>query len=613
MVLSYRAPPNARRTEKSSMGLFKIKSLQQGMILFLLVPVALLLLGAGAFGFLFSRQILLDEWKEASILKLERAAYQLDTRLRQPAEWIEMFNKTAESRGAYAIQEWILQGLRNMEGVASVDLKWKDRGDESGTGAADQRSGRGEKERMQFRMARIAEVAPPQFSARTDRKIVRLVSNFKDSSGRIVGSLDVAIRFDFLLQDIRRLGWWQSDMAFLVDQEGKVLARTEAVTKGRTRLGETGDPLENLLLKEIKEAPYGAVLLDPSEGEVGGFYRIGNTPWALVLLAPGKEILTPIVRFRAYYFMAGILSIFLILLWIRFVAGKMVASIAGISKAAERVAEGDYGTPLAVARRDELGQLAESFNKMVKGLKERDFIRDTFGRYVDAGIAKELMRRPEAARLGGDKREVAILMADLRDFTSLSEALSPEKTIRMLNLFFTEMVAAAQRHQGIIVDFFGDGMLVFFDPLDGPLAFSVKQAIGCAVEMQRAIGTLNERISGSGFPSLRMGIGVNSGEVVVGNIGSESRAKYGIVGSPVNLTQRVQAEAKGGEIVLSHSAYGHAAKGLVVRDSFEVRLKGAREAVRLYVVERPRDAAGKHIHLAPRDPRITVSGCASIP
>jgi adenylate cyclase len=210
--------------------------------------------------------------------------------------------------------------------------------------------------------------------------------------------------------------------------------------------------------------------------------------------------------------------------------------------------------------------------------------------YVDAGIPKEIMRRPEAARLGGEKRDVAVLMSDLRDFTPLSETLSPEKTIRVLNLYFSQMIAIIQRHQGIIVDFFGDGMLAFFDPLDGPVAPTVRRALDWALEMQQAMRTLNERIRGNGLPSLQMGIGVNSGEVVVGNIGSESRAKYGIVGGSVNLTQRIQAMAKGGEVLLSHSAYAHVAEDVVLTKSFEVRPKGVSETIKLYVI----GSSGRH-------------------
>jgi hypothetical protein len=106
----------------------KIKSLQQAMVLFLLVPVAFLLLVMGAIGFFFAREAILDQWKEASILKLEQAAHQLDMRLSKPKDWIEMFNKTTNSRGSYAIQQWILQEWRNMDGVASVNLRWTERG-----------------------------------------------------------------------------------------------------------------------------------------------------------------------------------------------------------------------------------------------------------------------------------------------------------------------------------------------------------------------------------------------------------------------------------------------------------------------------------------------------
>jgi adenylate cyclase len=577
-----------------SMRYFKIKSLQQAMVLFLLVPVAFLLLVMGAIGFFSAREAILDQWKQASLLKLEQAAHQLDMRLSKPTDWIEMFNKTANSRGSYAIQQWILQELRHMDGVSSANLKWTEGGNEAPVDVVGQESDFAGREMIQFHKAKIAEVTTPYYDAKTGQKSVNLISDFKDASGRVIGTLDVKLRFDFLLQDIRNLDWWKSDLAFLVDDEGRFLARTEAVMKGRTRLGETGDPLEIALLKEIKKKEhYGTILLDPSEGEVGGFYRITSAPWTLVLLAPGKTILTPIRSFRTHYFMAGILFIILTILLIRYVAGKMVARITTISQAAEKVAEGNYGSSLSVGRRDEIGQLVESFNRMIEGLKERDFIRNTFGRYVDAGIAKEIMKRPEATRLGGEKREVAVMMSDLRGFTPLSETLSPENTIRILNLYFSEMIDIIQGHQGIIVDFFGDGMLAFFDPLDGPLAPSVRKAVDCALEMQRAMGTLNAQFLVNKLPSLQMGIGVNAGEVVVGNIGSESRAKYGIVGSSVNLTQRIQSEAKGGEILLSHSAYVHVAKDVVLTNSFEVQMKGIHEATEIYVVEKPEKKPGE--------------------
>jgi class 3 adenylate cyclase len=249
------------------------------------------------------------------------------------------------------------------------------------------------------------------------------------------------------------------------------------------------------------------------------------------------------------------------------------------------VAEGNYGAPLASIRHDEIGHLIQSFNTMVSGLKERDFIRNTFGRYVDTEIARDLMRRPEAARLGGEKREVAILMSDLRNFTPLSESLSPEETIRLLNHYFSHMITVIQRHGGIIVDFFGDELLVFFDPLDRPIEPFIQKAIRCALEMQAEILEVNSENSKRGLPRLEMGIAVNSGQVVVGNIGSDTRAKYGIVGAAVNLTHRIQALAAAGEVMVTESVYRRAPEGLSIERSFQASPKGVRESLDVFVIK----------------------------
>jgi class 3 adenylate cyclase len=282
---------------------------------------------------------------------------------------------------------------------------------------------------------------------------------------------------------------------------------------------------------------------------------------------------------------AGGLCIVLTLLLIRFVVGKMVRSVRKISQAAEQVASGNYGDPLSVRSVDEIGQLTQSFNTMVEGLKERAFIRNTFGRYMDQEIAKELMRRPEAARLGGEKRKVAILISDIRGFTTLSESLSPEATISLLNHYFSRMIEVIQKHQGIIVDFFGDGVLVFFDPLDGPVEPVIRRTVGCALEMQGSMEHFNVEMGERGLPALQMGVGLNVGEVIVGNIGSETRAKYGIVGSAVNITQRIQSTAKGGDLVISESVYQYLFKDLIIKSSFRVPLKGLQDDLKLYVVE----------------------------
>jgi adenylate cyclase len=568
-----------------------IRSLQQRLVLFLLLPAALLLFAMGFLGFIYARGIMLSQWREAAVLKLERAAHHVDMRLSEPIMRIKMFQRAADQQELFKVQQWIIDQLRELDGVSRVDLKGLEEN------ALEMRMpsgsmGMGRSGMMRFHRARISEVTSPVYDAQAGEETVSLISTLEDEDGTKVGELKVTMRFEYLMQDIRTFGWWQSDTAYLVDTSGRYLAKSEATRKGLTRLGETDDSLELAILEEMQEKPFGTILGPGHPPEkVGGFYRIEHAPWTMVLFAPGKKILAPIIKFRFYYAIAGTLCIALILLLIRYMGGKMVRSIGQISKAAEEVAGGDYGEPLPVKTSDEIGQLAQSFNTMVRGLKERDFISNTFGRYVDQEIARELMRRPEASRLGGEKREVAILMSDLREFTPLSETLSPDVTIRMLNRYFSRIIETIQKHQGIIVDFFGDALLVFFDPLEGPVAPVINRSISCALEMQRIMEAFNAENRAEDLPELKMGIGLNVGEVVVGNIGSETRAKYGIVGSAVNVTQRIQSEAEGGEVVISQSVYSAAPDRLTIKKSFEARLKGIQGNVKLYVVEGLQDKA----------------------
>jgi adenylate cyclase len=561
-----------------------IKSLKQKLSLLLILPVALLLFLAGVSGFIYIRNVLLNEWQEAAILKLERAAHYIDMRLDRSIEWIKMFHETAESRDGPATQELILTRLQNLKGVTNVNLKWTENNPESAHMVM-QKHHMGDKGMMRFHRAIISEVTPPRYDAQTRQKTVTLISDLKDESGRLVGRLEVSLGFDFLMQDINKYGWWESSMTCLVDLTGQYLAHSSAI-QGRNQLGETKDPVELAVMKNMRDKPFGTHLGAGYPPKlVSGFYKIKQAPWVIVIFAPGKDILAPIGEFRFYYATAGSFCIILILLLIQFVGGRMVRQIKTISDAAEQVAKGEYIRPLPITSSDEIGQLKTSFNSMVKGLKERDFIRDTFGRYVDKEFARELLKRPEAARLGGEKRQVAVLMADIRGFTPISELLNPEETIRILNHYFSHMIAVIREHYGIIVDFYGDGVLVFFDPLDGPIKSVAQQAINCSLEMQREMERFNAEMKIKNLPELQIGIGVNVGEVIVGNIGSEIRAKYGIVGSAVNITQRIQAEAKGREVIISDSAYDLVKKDLTIRKSFSTQVKGVNSKMNLHIVE----------------------------
>lgn len=566
------------------------KSLQQRLALLLLVPVALILLAVGTLGFMYARSAILQQWEEAAMLKLQRAAHQMDMRLARPMEWIQGLHEALAARGGPHIQDWLMRQLEGVPGVTAVRLSWLGGAPQPGeTDDMGPRMGQGrEMGRRRLRHPRPVDVTPPAYDYQAGHHAFQMVSHLKDGEGRIIGRLEVTMRFDYLLEDVVSTGWWQSDEACLVDDTGRFLAHAAALSGERQILGESNDPLEISLLSAIRSKDSGTLWgagRPPWPPErIVGFYRLREAPWTIVLFARGENILAPLVSFRNYYAFALGMCILLILLLIRAVVGRMVRSIKGLSDAAGQIAQGRLHKLPPPRGKDEMGQLILSFNSMVDGLAEKEFIANTFGRYMDPEIAKELLHRPEATSLGGHKRQVAILMADIRDFTPLSDSLRPEDTIHMVNRFFSSMIEVIRRHRGIIVDFLGDSILAFFDPLDGPLEKAAVRAVGCGLEMQEAMGPFNERNLKEGLPELQMGVGVHAGEVIVGNIGSETRAKYGIVGSAVNLTQRIQSVAEGGQVVISEAVMAHLDRLVRPLVSFSAELKGIGDPICLYVV-----------------------------
>jgi adenylate cyclase len=215
--------------------------------------------------------------------------------------------------------------------------------------------------------------------------------------------------------------------------------------------------------------------------------------------------------------------------------------------------------------------------------KRNLLIRQVFGRYLSDEIVANLLLSPQALKLGGERRKITILTSDLRGFTTTSELLSAEEVIHVLNIYLEYMADAIAQYQGTINEFMGDGILVLFGA-PTPKEDDATRAVACACAMQLAMGAVNERLKHLGFPQLEMGIGINTGLVVLGNIGSDKRAKYGIVGSQVNLTYRIESCTTGGQILISEPTLK--AVGEIVRVGGQRReqLKGIKEPINIYEV-----------------------------
>jgi adenylate cyclase len=245
------------------------------------------------------------------------------------------------------------------------------------------------------------------------------------------------------------------------------------------------------------------------------------------------------------------------------------------------VEQGDLDTSCPVVTNDEIGAVTEGFNRMVGGLREREFLKETFGKYVSREIRDEILAG--RVSLEGQAQEVTILFADLRDFTPWVEATSPREVVRDLNAYFTEMDQAIRAHRGLVLQFIGDEIEAAFGaPVADPA--HAEMAVAAALEMRRRLAAWNAERVRAGKAELRHGIGIHTGSVLAGNIGSAERHSYALVGDPVNLASRIQSLNKefGSDILVSGETRRRLNSRFELVQLPAVRVKGKSVEVEVY-------------------------------
>jgi adenylate cyclase len=250
------------------------------------------------------------------------------------------------------------------------------------------------------------------------------------------------------------------------------------------------------------------------------------------------EALAPLRALRQRILIIGTAGLLGALLIGGGLAGGIIAPLQGLVAGMREVLRGNLQYRSRIERHDELGFIAKSFNEMVDGLEERELIRDTFGRFVSHDVAEAVLagRVP----LQGERRDVSILFQDIRGFTALSEQLDPGVLLRLLNQFFTEVVAAVEAEGGVVKQFLGDGVMALFGAPQ-PYPDHPERAVRAALGIVQRLKGLNETLAGQGIAPLEIGVGIHSGTVVAGLIGPDNRIEYGVVGDAVNLASRVES------------------------------------------------------------------------
>ncbi len=307
----------------------------------------------------------------------------------------------------------------------------------------------------------------------------------------------------------------------------------------------------------------------------------------LVLLQE-KVMWVTLAVFGAASVLVGLLSFF--------VSRSIRAPLNELISATSAIAQGEYDAQIAFSRTDEFGVLGQCFGGMAKELKERQLIKDTFGRYVSEDVAKALLQSGNVPLLGGEERVVTIMFCDIRDYTTISEKMSPVQMIEMLNRYLGEMNDIIDEHKGCVIEFLGDGILAVFG---APEYYTdhAESAISCALAMRERLDGLNKAWDESGLAvlwkqagidKLSARIGLHTGPVVAGNLGSSSRMKYAVIGDSVNVAARLEVLNKelGTSILLSEDVRSYLSRELVARmkDEGVFSVKGRQQSIPVFSI-----------------------------
>ncbi|MDH3359103.1 MAG: adenylate/guanylate cyclase domain-containing protein [Desulfobacteraceae bacterium] len=294
--------------------------------------------------------------------------------------------------------------------------------------------------------------------------------------------------------------------------------------------------------------------------------------------------------------LVAIIILFVMVTFRKFLNKKIILPLEEISASNRRLKESDSSeTHVEVADdapieiREIVATRQEMLTTIFKVSEERlrlvNFVRDMFGRYLSKKVVDNILESPEGHKIGGRRKTVTILMSDIRGFTGLSETMDPEIMVQLLNRYLERMSKIILQYDGIIDEILGDSILAVFG-VPEKHETDPARAVACAIAMQNALDDLNNEFIRERHPPLEMGIGINTGSVVVGNIGSEVRMKYAVVGSAVNTAARIESNTVGGQILLGESTYDLVKETVTCGAPQAFMMKGIKKPLVVYAVKR---------------------------
>ena len=278
--------------------------------------------------------------------------------------------------------------------------------------------------------------------------------------------------------------------------------------------------------------------------------------------------------------------LFIAVLFIWFFSKSISKPIRRLAAASGEIARGNFNVALASKSRDELGVLTTRFGEMALGLAERERLKDTFGRFINPEIAEKAARGE--LTLGGEAKTATIFFSDIRSFTSISERLEPYEVVEFLNEYMTRMVSCVNTSGGVVDKFIGDAVMAIWGaPVSaGTPELDARNCVRSALAMRAALIEFNKGRGGDRKPVIKIGCGINTGEVIAGQIGSHERMEYTVIGDSVNLASRTESLNKPlcTDILITEHTWNLVRDYVLVEEMPAVTVKGKSEKIRLFAL-----------------------------
>ena len=349
--------------------------------------------------------------------------------------------------------------------------------------------------------------------------------------------------------------------------------------------GEKEYPAVKKIISEVSSNPSENNAQTSVDGIFTAVHQIKNDLFVITTIS--EKSVYAVINKTTYRIILFSLAVFFIaIILIRFFSKSITNPIKTLVDASSKIEHGQFELDIKPTTQDELGLLTESFIQMGKGLSEREKLMSSFSKFTNKTIAQKAARGELA--LGGENRKATIFFSDIRSFTAMSEKMQPKEVVEFLNAYMTRMVECVNKTGGVVDKYIGDAIMAVWGAPEssGSPESDALNAVTAALMMRDSLFSFNTARRSKGLPPVRIGCGINSGHVVAGQIGSNERMEYTVIGDAVNLASRTEALNKpfATDVLITENTYNLIRDKITVEEMPGVHVKGKTDEIKMYAV-----------------------------